>query len=53
VFQRFRGIYCPRLQGDDLDQMDAKITGKKEFVGYVGKFEGMLANQSYRRQKRG
>jgi len=51
VFQCFRGTYCLHLQSGDLVQVDAEITLKKEFVGYVGKFESMLANYSYRRRK--
>jgi hypothetical protein len=39
VFQCFRGTHCLHLQSDDLVQVDAEITGKKGFVGYVRKFE--------------
>jgi hypothetical protein len=32
-------------------QVDAEVIGRKDCVGYIGKLEGILANQSYKSWK--
>jgi hypothetical protein len=39
-------MYCFHHQGDSLVQVDAEVIGRKQYVGYIEKIGGMLANQS-------
>jgi len=39
VLRNFRGTYCLHPHIDSLQDVDAELVGRKEFVGYTGKLE--------------
>jgi hypothetical protein len=39
MFQGFGGTYCLHPNDDSLQDVDAEMVGRKEFVGYTGKLQ--------------